>query len=91
MFECLMCSIKVRVQGHLISCYEIFRTMLKHDALLVGAFEEPVRSIEDMPVEIQELAVIEVHPTSSYGLFLPIKKWSGFTIYVKEKFEDQLR
>ena len=93
MFVCLQQSVKVRIQGHLISCYEIFRTMLKHDNthLLSGPFEDPVRKIEDMPPEIQELAVTTTHPMSSFGLFLPIKKWCDFTVYDKERFEEQLR
>lgn len=28
---------------------------------------------------------------ASFGLFLPIKKWSNFTVYEKETFEEQLR
>ena len=27
---------------------------------------------------------------ASFGLFLPIKKWSDFTVYEKETFETQL-
>ena len=88
MFENLMCSVRVRIQGHLISCYEIFRTMLKHDRLLGGCLEEPVRTLEEMPPELQELAVSEVHPYSSFGIFLPIKKWSAFNVYEKEIFDS---
>ena len=93
MFVCLMSSVKVRLQGHEVSCYEIFRTMLKHSDihLLNGPFEDPVRALEDMPIELQKLAVDVPHPMSSFGLFLPIKKWSDLTIYEKGTFEDQLR
>ena len=30
MFVCFMSSVKVNVQGHVITCYEIFKTILKH-------------------------------------------------------------
>lgn len=94
MFVCFMNSVKVRVQGHLITCYEIFKTLLRHDDLhlLSGAMEDPVRSLAQMPQEIQELAVDEQsNHLSSFGLFLPIKKWSDFTVYEKDTFELQLR
>ena len=44
-----------------------------------------------MPQEIQKLAVNKSHNLASFGLFLPIKKWSDFTVYEKETFESQLR
>ena len=90
MFVCFMSSVKVKVMGHMISCYEIFKTMLKHEDihLLTGAFEDPVRTLEQMPPEIQELAVENSHDLASFGLFLPIKKWSNFTVYEKGTFES---
>ena len=30
MFVCFMSSVKVEVQGHTITCYEIFKTLLRH-------------------------------------------------------------
>ena len=67
--------------------------MLKHDNihLLSGPFEDPVRTFDEMPPEIQMLAVTQSHNLASFGLYLPIKKWSDFTVYEKETFETQLR
>ena len=64
--------------------------MLKLDdiKLLFGPFEEPVRTFEEMPAALQELACEEKHPMSSFALFLPIKKWTKFDVYEKEDFEE---
>ena len=64
--------------------------MLRHNDinLLNGPFDTPVRSLEEMPIALQKLAVNKVHPMSSFGLFLPIKKWSDFTIYEKSTLQE---
>ena len=44
-----------------------------------------------MPEELRALAVSQPHPYSAFGLYLPIKKWCGFTLFEKWNFEEQLR
>ena len=48
MYVSLMISVKVLVQNEWLSCYEIFKTMLKHDdiKLMTGPMEEPVRTLD---------------------------------------------
>ena len=93
MFVSLMVSVKVKVNGEILSCYEIFRTMLRHDDihLLTGPFEEPVRKLEEMPESVRKLAVTQPLFLTCLGLFLPIRKWADFTVYEKGDFEHQLR
>ena len=94
MFVSLMQSVKVRVNGELISCYEIFKTMLGHDNihLLNGPFEENVRKREELPESVRSLAIVrelaEKTPCflTSFAIYLPIKKWSDFTVYEKNNF-----
>ena len=47
MFICLLQSVKVTLNEHELSCYEIFRVMLKTDNLhfLSNPYEEPVRQL----------------------------------------------
>ena len=93
MFIALMQSTKIEINGCIITCYEIFKTMLRHHdvQLLTGPFEEKLRNLEDLPQALQDLAVTETHPMSSMGLYLPIKKWSKFTIFEKGVFDAQLK
>ena len=90
MFVSLMVSVKGFVQNEWLSCYEIFKIMLKHQdtKLLMGPFEEPVRTLEEMPEALRELAVDQKHQMSSFALFLPIKKWTNFDVYEKETYEE---
>ena len=54
MFMVLMGSIKIKLQGAELSCYEIFRTMLKHDDihLLSPPFEDEFRKLSQLPSEL---------------------------------------
>jgi hypothetical protein len=91
-----MQSVKVRVNGEMISCYEIFKTMLGHENihLLNGPFEETVRKREEMPESVRSLAVVRELADNlpcfltSFAIYLPIKKWSDFTVYEKGDFEN---
>mmetsp|Transcript_5266 Transcript_5266/g.7040 ORF Transcript_5266/g.7040 Transcript_5266/m.7040 type:complete len:81 (-) Transcript_5266:533-775(-) len=67
--------------------------MLRHEdvMLLMGPFEEPVRSLEEMPESLRELAVTESHSMSSFAIFMPVKKLTSFDVYRKETFEEQLQ
>ena len=56
-----------------------------------GPFEEDYRTLEQLPEAIQALAVKQNHPLSSFGIYLPIKKWSAFTVYEKGTFDSQIR
>ena len=93
MFISLMHSVTIEINSETISCYEIFKTMLRHNdvQLLTGPFEEKLRKLEDLPQSLQNLAVLETHSMSSFGLYMPMKKWSKFTIFEKGNFETQLK
>ena len=96
MFICLLQSIKVTINEFELNCYEIFRVMLKNDDLhfLSSPFEEPVRSLKEMPADLQAMSVSNrldlLASMSSLGFFLPIKKWSAFDVYDKETINEQL-
>ena len=92
MFICLLQSIKVTLNEEELSCYEIFRVMLKNDNLhfLSNPYEEPVRQLSEMPDELQQLSVTNAANMSSLGFYLPIKKWSCFDVYEKETIEEQM-
>lgn len=89
MFISLIHTTKVVINGCELTCYEIFKTMLRHNdvQLLTGPFEEPLTPLKDLPAALQVLAVTDTHPLSSFGLYLPMKKWSKFTIFEKERFD----
>ena len=88
-----MSSIKVLVQGEELTCYEIFKTMMRHDDihLMNGPFEDEVRTLADMPEPLRKLAVNEQHPMTSFALYMPLKKWHAFNVFEKESMDDQLR
>jgi len=54
MFITLMSSVKVELQGCQLSCYEVFKSILKNEdvTVLQGPFEEPYRSFEELPPQL---------------------------------------
>lgn len=90
MFVTMMISVKVTINGEALNCYEIFKTMLRcsNVKILHGNFDEPVRKLEKMPAALQELAVSKSYCLASFGIFLPIRKWSSFTVYDKSDFKN---
>ena len=93
MFVVFMVSVKVQINGETLNCYEIFRTMLQNKGVkvLMNDFDEPIRSLEEMPETLKELAVSKACLLSPFGLFMPVRKWANFTVFEKNTFEDQLQ
>ena len=44
-------------------------------------FEAPYRRIEEMPAELQSLALDESKPFAKFGLFLPVDKWTNLEVF----------
>ena len=96
MWECFKVTNMIVIDGHSISAYDIFHTMLGQSEIdqtsgSRSVFKTKTRALKDIPQELQKLAVTEPHQFIYFGSFYPVRKMPRLEVFNKEEFDEQLR
>ena len=92
-WEFFYVSNKIIINGHEISSYEIYHTMLGQCEIdqtvgLCSVFKTKVTPLASLSQDLQKLAVTEPHQFIYFGAFTPVQKMPRLVIFTKENFEE---